>query len=196
MAGALKSPKPLHSLQQLELASLALRGRLALARAGVLPCLAALLLLAGVANWLWLLPQRTAVQQQLAQPLPPVAALVAPPPAPSANQNLADFYAVLGPQRYAEQQVKVLFDLAAKNGLVLNQGEYKTARDAASGVTTYQIILPVKGGYQAIWQFAMQALRDMPFAALDEVAFRRESIAEPVVEARLRLTLYLKDGGA
>lgn len=188
MAGALKSPKPLQSLPLL-----VLRGRLALARVGVLPCVAALLLLAGVAGWLWLLPQRTSLPQQLAQPLAPV---VTAPPAPSANQNLADFYAVLGPQRDAEQSVKMLFDLAEKNALVLNQGEYKTARDAASGVTTYQIILPVKGEYQAIWQFALQALRAMPFAALDEVAFRRENIGEPAVEARLRLTLYLKDGGA
>jgi len=196
MAGALKSPQQVQTLQRLELAPLLLRSRIALARAGALPCLAVLLLLAGVVSCLWLLPQRALIQQQLAQPLPPVAALVAPPVAPSANQNLADFYTVLGPQRCAEQQVKVLFDLAAKNGLTLNQGEYKTARDAASGVTTYQIILPVKGSYQAIWQFAMQAMRDMPFAALDEVAFRRENIGEPAVEARLRFTLYLKDGGA
>ena len=61
-------------------------------------------------------------------------------------------------------------------------------------MSTYQIVLPVKGGYQPLWQFAMQGLRDMPFASLDEVSFRRDAIAEPVVEARLRFTLYLKDG--
>jgi len=76
----------------------------------------------------------------------------------------------------------------------LNQGEYKAGYDKASRVSTYQIILPVKGPYQAIWQFAMQGLREMPFASLDEVSFRRDSIAEPAVEARLRFTLYLKDG--
>lgn len=187
MAGAMKP---------LNMAALMLRGRLVLQRAGAPLCTAGLLALAGASGWLWLLPQRAALQLQLARPLPAPATLVVAAPPPSANQNLADFYAVLGPQRYAEQQVKVLFDLAAKNGLVLNQGEYKLARDAASGVTTYQIILPVKGGYQAIWQFAMQALRDMPFASLDEVAFRRESIGEAAVEARLRLTLYLKDAAS
>ncbi|MTW33415.1 hypothetical protein GM655_11315 [Pseudoduganella danionis] len=180
-------------MKWLELAPLLLRGRLALARAGAPLCIAVALMVAGMASWLWLVPQHAAVRPVPAQPLP---ALVTAPAAPTANQNLADFYAVLGPQRYAEQQVKVLFDLAAKNGLVLNQGEYKTARDVASGVTTYQITLPVQGPYQAIWQFALQALRTMPFAALDEVAFRREQIGEPIVEARLRLTLYLKDGGA
>ncbi|EEF23981.1 conserved hypothetical protein [Ricinus communis] len=129
----------------------------------------------------------------MAQPLPAPSTLVAPPPPPSANQNLAAFYDVLGERRYAEQQVRLLFDLAAKSNLVLSQGEYKAGYDKASRVSTYQIILPVKGPYQAIWQFAMQGLREMPFASLDEVGFRRDSIAEPVVEARLRFTLYLKD---
>lgn len=179
-------------LNQITLAALLLRGRIAAQRFGVPACVALLLCVAGVAAWAWLLPQRAAQAQLMAQPLPAPATLVTAPPPPSANQNLAAFYAVLGEQRYTEQQVKVLFDLAAKSGLTLNQGEYKPAYDKASRVSSYQIILPVKGAYQSIWQFAMQGLREMPFASLDEVAFRRETIAEPVVEARLRFTLYLK----
>jgi hypothetical protein len=182
------------ALNNINLAALLLRARIAVLRLGVPACVAVALCVAGVAAWAWLLPQRAAQQKMMDQPLPAPATLVTPPPAPSANQNLAEFYAVLGEQRYSEQQVKVLFDLAAKSSLVLSQGEYKAAYDKASRVSTYQIILPVKGQYQAIWQFAMQGLREMPFASLDEVAFRRETIAEPAVEARLRFTLYLKDG--
>jgi hypothetical protein len=107
--------------------------------------------------------------------------------------NLDAFYAALGPRRYAEQQVRTLFALAAKNGLLLSQGEYKTGYDRNARVTTYQVNLPVKGGYGAIWQFAMGALREIPFASLDDISFRRDGIQDPTVEARLRLTLYLKD---
>jgi hypothetical protein len=108
------------------------------------------------------------------------------------------FYAALGPRRYAEQQVKTLFALAAKNGLSLSQGEYKTAYDRNARLTTYQVSLPVKGSYGAIWKFALGTLRTIPFASLDDIGFRRDSIGDPAVEARLRLTLYLKDapGGA
>jgi hypothetical protein len=108
------------------------------------------------------------------------------------------FYAALGPRRYAEQQVKTLFALAAKNGLSLSQGEYKTAYDRNARLTTYQVNLPVKGSYGAIWKFALGMLRTIPFASLDDIGFRRDSIGDPAVEARLRLTLYLKDapGGA
>ena len=176
------------------LAAIVLRARLALTRAGAPACIAIALCVAAAAAWAWLLPQRAAQAQLMARPLPTPASLVTAPPPPSANQNLAGFYEVLGEKRYAEQQVKVLFDLAAKNKLTLSQGEYKAGYDKASRVGTYQIILPVKGPYQSIWQFAMQALSDMPFASLDEIGFRREAIAETTVEARLRFTLYLKDG--
>ncbi len=184
------------ALQSMNLAAWLLRARLALARIGAPACVALLLCASGVLAWAWLLPHRAQQQRVLTRPLPVPGTLVSAAPPPSANQNLAGFYEVLGEQRYAEQQVKVLFDLAAKANLTLTQGEYKAAYDKASGVSTYQILLPVKGPYAAIWQFAMQALREMPFAALDEISFRRDNIADLTVEARLRLTLYLKDGQA
>jgi hypothetical protein len=131
---------------------------------------------------------------------PAASAPAAAPAAPSAPastapsaDNLDAFYAALGPRRYAEQQVKTLFTLAAKNGLSLSQGEYKTGYDRNAHLATYQVNLPVKGSYGAIWQFAFGALRAIPFASLDDVSFRRDTIGDPAVEARLRLTLYLKD---
>ncbi|QGZ41811.1 hypothetical protein IP92_00808 [Pseudoduganella flava] len=180
-------------MKDIQLAPLVLAVRLFALRAGAAACVAVALLLAGVATWAWLLPQRAALQQELARPLPAPSTLVQAPPPPTANENLSLFYATLGEKRHAEQQVKTLFDLAAKAGLTLAHGEYKFGYDKASRVTTYQIALPVKGTYNNIWQFALQVLADVPFAALDEVSFRRDTIAEANVEARLRFTLYLKD---
>jgi hypothetical protein len=82
---------------------------------------------------------------------------------------------------------------------VLRQGEYKAAYDRDARIHTYQVSLPVKGSYRAVWQFAMLALRAIPFASLDELSFRRDAIGQADVEARLRLTLYLSGaapGGA
>ncbi|MBB5369744.1 MULTISPECIES: hypothetical protein [unclassified Janthinobacterium] len=183
-------------LQQLDVQQWLLPLRLALMRGGQAPLIAGvfILCLLGASGWGWVFQQRTALRQMVVKPLsaPPVLA-VAPPPA-SAEQNLAVFYDTLGEKRYAEQQVKTLFDLAAKSGLSLSQGEYKSAYDKASRVSTYQVVLPVKGSYQALWSFGLQALRAVPFASLDELAFRREQIADTSLEARLRLTFYLKDG--
>jgi hypothetical protein len=180
-------------MKDIQLAPLMLALRLYAMRAGAAACVAVALLAAGLATWAWLLPQRAALHEELARPLPAASTLVQAPAPPTANENLALFYATLGEKRHAEQQVKTLFDLAGKAGLVLNHGEYKLAFDKASGVSTYQIALPVKGTYRNIWEFALEGLAAVPFAALDEVSFRRDTIADPTVEARLRITLYLKE---
>lgn len=174
-------------------AALLLRLRLALAALGPFACGAAVLCVVGAAALLWLLPQRALLgqRQQVALGLAAMPASAAKPAPVSANQNLALFYDTLGEKRYVEQQVKTLFGLAAKTGLALSQGEYKGAYDHNGKLNTYQVSLPVKGTYRAIWQFGLLALRAIPFASLDEISFKREAIGDANVEARLRLTLYL-----
>ena len=177
-------------------ARLLLRLRLALSNTGAVVVGAGVLGLAGALALAWLLPeralqgQRRVVALSLAA-LPPAAAVA--PPAPGPNANLALFYGTLGERRYAEQQVKTLFALAAKTGLVLSQGEYKSGFEPNGRFHTYQVDLPVTGNYAAIWAFGMLALRAIPFASLDEISFRRDTIGAPMVDARLRLTLYLAD---
>ncbi len=183
-------------MKPINLAALALRLRLALRTLGPVASAAFVLCLLGGAALLWLGPQqalqaeRHALALRLARmPAHTAAAAVAP----SANLNLVRFYDTLGEQRYAEQQVKTLFGLAAKSGLSLSQGEYKSARDANGRLHAYQLTLPVKGSYRDVWQFSLSALLAIPFASLDEISFKRENINDPVIEARLRLTLYLAD---
>ena len=181
-------------MMAVDLARLRLRAQLRLRRLGAPACLAVALLALGAAAWIWAWQQRSVATRLEARPLPqPLLAVAALAPPVTASENLARFYAALGQQRHAEQQVKQLFDLAAKNGLLLAQGEYKSGYDKASRVATWQVTLPLKGSYAAVWQFALQALRAMPFASLDELSFRREQIADTQLEARLRLTFYLAD---
>ena len=181
-------------MMAIDLAILRLRVQLLLRRLGAPACLAVVLLALGVAAWIWAWQQRSVATRLEARPLPVASlAAVAAAPVATSSENLARFHATLGQQRHVEQQVKLLFDLAAKNGLQLAQGEYKSGYDKASRVATYQVTLPLKGSYAAVWQFALQALRAMPFASLDELSFRREQIADTQLEARVRLTFYLTD---
>lgn len=184
-------------MKNINLAAIGLRLQLALAAMGPVLCGALVLILAAALTLAWLLPQRALqadrhqVALRMARMPAPSAAMVAPV---TANDNLNLFYATLGEKRYAEQQVKTLFALADKAGLSLSQGEYKSGYDRNARVHTYQVTLPVKGGYDKVWQFAMLSLASMPFASLDEINFKRETIGEPAVEARMRLTLYMADG--
>jgi hypothetical protein len=114
--------------------------------------------------------------------------LVAATPPPD---HLAIFYDTLGESRHAEQQLKTLFDLAQKNNVRLSTAEYKRSADKNSRIRALQITLPVKATYPAIRQFAEQVLLAIPFATLDELRFRRDNIASPLLEAHLRFSLYL-----
>lgn len=179
-----------------QIAATLLRARLALTRVPPVPGLALALWLAGLGGWAWLLPQQAALARLQATPAaPPALAFVAAPAPPASAQNLVRFYAALGRQDDAGQQLRTLFALARRSDLVLSQGDYKAGYDQASRVATYDIVLPVKGSYQAVWQFSALALQAMPYAALDEIKFRREAIGDATPEARLHLTLFL-DGAA
>jgi hypothetical protein len=173
-----------------------LRVRLAVSRWPALGVGAGLLCLACIGALAWLIQARDLQARQL-QLLRQMAALPAPlvtaPPPVSPSQNLALFYAALGERRYAGEQVKTLFDIATKTGLELRHGDYKAGYERNARLYTYQITLPVKGSYRAIWQFALSSLRAIPFASLDEINFKRDAIADANVEARLCLTLYLSD---
>jgi len=163
---------------------------------------ALLLLSAGCAALAWVLPAREELEAERARArrlaaLPPPVTVSGTAPVvleSSSTDNLALFRSALGRQRDVEPGLKTLFALADKAGLVLRQGEYKRGFDRNAQLHTYQINLPVKGSYAQVWQFALGALRALPSASLDDISFKRDSIGETGLEARLRLTLYLADG--
>lgn len=114
----------------------------------------------------------------------------------SGPDHLAELYDALGDKRHAEQQLKTLFDLAQKNALRLSTADYKTPADKNSRLQIRQITLPVKATYPAIRQFAEQVLLAIPFASLDELHFKRDAIGSPLLDARLRFSLYLLESPA
>jgi hypothetical protein len=175
-----------------------LRLRLALAATGPVVFGALALCVLALAALAWLVQARdlvdlARVEARRVAALPPPAPVIAATPPATDDYHLALFEAALGERRHAEQGVKTLFKLAGQAGLTLRQGEYKAAYDRNARLHTYQVTLPVKGSYGAIWQFALGALRAIPFAALDEISFKRDAIGEANVEARLRLTFYLTE---
>ena len=84
-----------------------------------------------------------------------------------------------------------LHQIAAHNELTLETGEYRLTGAKDGGLARYQITLPLHGGYAQVRAFLEQVLTQIPAAALDEVAIRRESIGSRATETRVKLTLYL-----
>ncbi|VVD79978.1 hypothetical protein PAQ31011_01077 [Pandoraea aquatica] len=109
------------------------------------------------------------------------------------DAHLLAFFATLGNRRQNDLHIKLLFDLAKQNGLTLRQGEYQYGYDNAARVATCQVVLPLKGNYDAIWHFVLEVLRTLPFAALQDINFKRDAIGDAAVSAQVRFTLYLRD---
>jgi len=178
---------------------IALQARIALIRVGVIHGAIATLLVFGAAIWIWIAVNARAQDRQehaLAQVrqglrVPLDAGVAAPELA--AGKNLRNFYAALGERSKTEQYLKVLFATAAQADLSLDQGEYQELTEKNSNTYRYQIRLPVKGSYGAIRRFCEKTLLALPFASLDELSFKRESIDEDTLDASLRFTFYLKD---
>jgi hypothetical protein len=53
-------------------------------------------------------------------------------------------------------------------------------------------MLPVKGSYEQIRGFVAAVLNDVPAAALEDIGLRRDAIGARTLEARLKLTLFLR----
>lgn len=112
------------------------------------------------------------------------------PASPSAE--LRAFYDIFPAQSATPELLSRLYAAAAKERLQLVRGEYGLSVDPHTGLLRYRIALPVRGSYSQIREFVGAVLRAVPAAALDEVSFERSRIADRMVDARIRLTLYVK----
>jgi Tfp pilus assembly protein PilO len=106
-------------------------------------------------------------------------------------EQLAAFYAFFPAPQSSPDWLGKIHKAAKAKGLVLQSGEYKLERSSDSRLARYQITLPVVGSYAQIRGFVGQVLAEVPAAALEEITLRRESVASPRLEARIRLTLYI-----
>lgn len=88
--------------------------------------------------------------------------------------------------------LKTFFTEAAAAEIPLQQGDYALIADTEGDFAKLQISLPAKGTYPQIRSYLQSLLANLPALSLDEVSFRRDSVKNQNVEARIRLTLYVK----
>lgn len=183
------------------LAGTLLRLRLALARASMGTLLAGVLMLGAAALWLVLSPGLAARVDEHVRAVAQARSAPLPKPVVSAqtlaSAHLKVFYAALGSSGHTEQVVTRLFDAASDAAVVLDKAEYKPGHESAGRFDTYTIILPVKGDYAHLRRFCQKVLLAIPYAALEDMRFTRNSANDQAVEASLRFTVFLRpDTGA
>ena len=91
----------------------------------------------------------------------------------------------------APASILKMHQIAARNALTLETGEYRLTEAKDGALARYQITLPLNGGYAQVRAFLEEVLAQIPAAALDEVAIRRDTVGARATQTRVRLTLYL-----
>lgn len=106
-------------------------------------------------------------------------------------QQLVAYYQSFPAQESTPDWLDKIYKAARNQNIPLEQGEYRANRDNTGKLVRYQVTLPVKGTYLQLRQFLAAVLTDIPIAALDHISFERQKIGDEVIEAKIRLTLYL-----
>jgi Type II secretion system (T2SS), protein M subtype b len=138
-----------------------------------------------------LLQQRAQLQQHLQQ-LGQTPRAAAPRQDDSDAAQLTRFYAAFPPAGAAAESLGRVQAAARRAGIVLPSGEYRLEQRSGERLQRYTAVLPVRGSYAQIRAFIDGLLSELPHAAIDDIELRREDAASAELEARLRLTLYLR----
>jgi len=107
------------------------------------------------------------------------------------RSQLANFYAFFPPTSGLPDMLARVQRAARDNGLTLEKGEYRLVRDASFPLSRYQVTFPMRGNYAQVRGFVNDVLDTVPAAALEEMSLKRERVAEPVLDARVRFSLFL-----
>ncbi|WP_413707129.1 hypothetical protein [Ralstonia sp. Ralssp110] len=111
-----------------------------------------------------------------------------------ATQRAQAFFKMLGDEHSFEQNLSSLLTYAKDAGLTVAEANYDHATAPKAGMTLEGVALPLTGTYSSLRTFCETTLQHLPFASLDSVQFKRSSVAADAVEAKLHLTLYLRNG--
>lgn len=110
------------------------------------------------------------------------------------SARLAAFYTGLPTAAGSVRAIEVIHRAAAANGVKLVHGEYRLAREGGAPLLRYQITLPARSSYPRLRAWLAEVMNAAPTAALDGISFRRDDAGSESVEARVRLTLFLREG--
>lgn len=109
----------------------------------------------------------------------------------SPAEQLVTYYKFFPAPATTPEWLNKIYAAARSQNLQLEQGDYRANREKAGKLIRYQITLPVKGTYLQLRQFVATVLTEIPAASLDQISFERQKIGDDVIEAKIRLTLYL-----
>lgn len=110
----------------------------------------------------------------------------------SPTGQLEAFYQQFPAESAVPDTLEKMIKLAQIKGLNPKQAAYRIIRNNPGELLSYQIALPIKGAYPSIMTYAFELLATTPNLSLDNVSFQRQKIGDNLIEATLKVTLYIK----
>jgi hypothetical protein len=109
----------------------------------------------------------------------------------AAEDRLASFYAFFRRDDAVTDHLARLYALARQAGLEPRTAEYRLDEARSLRLSEYTISMPVTGTYSQVRTFLEQVLDEIPVLTLDQATMRRKRVANHLVEADLRFTVFL-----
>lgn len=107
------------------------------------------------------------------------------------DEQLAAFYQVFPSEHEATDWIGKIAAIAQRDGLLLQEAEYKVNRDKIGKLTRLQMSLPLTGEYPKIRSFLSDLHAEIPIVSLEQVQFERQKVGDQQVEAKVRLVIFL-----
>jgi hypothetical protein len=108
----------------------------------------------------------------------------------AAGAQLEDFYAFFDNNEDTTDSLAKLHAIAKSVGVEMRTAEYRM-RSTGTRLTRYELALPLAGSYSQVRAFLANALQEIPTLSLDQLSLRRERANDGLVQADVRLSLYL-----
>jgi Pilus assembly protein, PilO len=121
-------------------------------------------------------------------------ALRVEPPRPSkpvGENDLKSFYESLPFEEERFSLVKRVLLSAEKQGVLLQQVDYKLEAEAQTNVVRYQLTVPLKGDFPSIQAFLVDVLNGNRSVVIDSLSFKRESVERGDLEARVQFSILM-----
>jgi hypothetical protein len=107
-------------------------------------------------------------------------------------EELDRFYTFIPPDSEVSDSLRKVYQISAKQGLQLEQAEYRMAAEGPGRVFRYEVAFPVLGTYPQIRRFLRQVSDEIPSAVPDKVSFEYQNGKSDRVRARISLLLYAR----
>jgi hypothetical protein len=107
-------------------------------------------------------------------------------------EQLAEFYDFFPSEKEIPHWLGLMVEIANKNKLTLNHGEYTLVKESVGQLRRYKITLPVTGNYPQIRRYLSMLVAKEPFMSLENVQFERKDVDALDLQAKIVLVLYMR----